>query len=126
MKATGIVRRMDDLGRLAIPKEIRHSMKLEDNAPLEIWTAREDGRDIICLTKYVPIDEEETPSKVETKREEPKQEGTTLVEFYYQGQAHYLRLSASAYHLFQYLDDEGLLRGDEWSEVDDIKIEHFI
>ena len=54
MKATGIVRRIDDLGRIVIPKEIRKTMHIRESDPLEIFTER-DG-DII-LKKYSPIGE---------------------------------------------------------------------
>lgn len=50
MKATGIVRRIDDLGRVVIPKEIRQNMHIREGDPLEIYTAS-DG---IVLRKYVP------------------------------------------------------------------------
>ena len=46
MKPTGIVRRIDDLGRIVIPKEIRRALKIKDGDPLEIYTAR-DGSVII-------------------------------------------------------------------------------
>lgn len=49
MKATGIVRRIDDLGRVAIPKEIRRTLSIHADDPLEIWT---DGKDTLCLRKY--------------------------------------------------------------------------
>lgn len=48
MKATGIIRRIDDLGRVVIPKEIRNNMKLREGDPLEIYTTNEG----IMLTKY--------------------------------------------------------------------------
>ncbi|MDO4582117.1 MAG: stage V sporulation protein T [Bacillota bacterium] len=54
MKATGIVRRIDDLGRVVIPKEIRRNMKLRDGDPLEIFVNREGE---IILKKYSPIGE---------------------------------------------------------------------
>ena len=54
MKATGIIRRIDDLGRIVIPKEIRNTMHIRESDPLEIFTER-DG-DII-LKKYSPIGE---------------------------------------------------------------------
>ena len=41
MKATGIVRRIDDLGRVVIPKEIRRTMRIREGDPLEIFTSRE-------------------------------------------------------------------------------------
>ena len=52
MKATGIVRRIDDLGRVVIPKEIRRTLRLRDGDPMEIYTDREDT---VILKKYSPI-----------------------------------------------------------------------
>lgn len=43
MKATGIVRRIDDLGRIVIPKEIRKTLKVKEGMPLEIYTDQEGG-----------------------------------------------------------------------------------
>ncbi len=54
MKATGIVRRIDDLGRVVIPKEIRRTLRIREGDPLEIFTDR-DGQ--IILKKYSPIGE---------------------------------------------------------------------
>jgi AbrB family transcriptional regulator (stage V sporulation protein T) len=54
MKATGIVRRIDDLGRVVIPKEIRRTMRIREGDPLEIYTDREGG---VILKKYSPIGE---------------------------------------------------------------------
>jgi len=54
MKATGIVRRIDDLGRVVIPKEIRRTMRIRDGDPLEIYTAG-DGE--VIFKKYSPIGE---------------------------------------------------------------------
>lgn len=54
MKATGIVRRIDDLGRVVIPKEIRRTLRIREGDPLEIFTDREGG---VILKKYSPIDE---------------------------------------------------------------------
>lgn len=54
MKATGIIRRIDDLGRVVIPREIRKTMHIEDGDPLEIFV---DGK-MICLKKYQPSTEE--------------------------------------------------------------------
>ena len=51
MKATGIVRRIDDLGRVVIPKEIRRTMRIREGDPLEIYTDN-DGEDI--FKKYSP------------------------------------------------------------------------
>ena len=51
MKATGIVRRIDDLGRVVIPKEIRRSLSIKEGDPLELFV---DGK-AICFVKYSPM-----------------------------------------------------------------------
>ncbi len=60
MKATGIVRRIDDLGRIVIPKEIRRTLRIRESDPLEIFTDREGE---IILKKYSPIGEMTTFAK---------------------------------------------------------------
>ncbi len=57
MKATGIVRRIDDLGRVVIPKEIRRTMRIREGDPLEIYTAT-DGE--VIFKKYSPVGEMST------------------------------------------------------------------
>ncbi|MBO8433845.1 MAG: stage V sporulation protein T [Tyzzerella sp.] len=54
MKATGIVRRIDDLGRVVIPKEIRRTLRIREGDPLEIFTDREGE---VILKKYSPVGE---------------------------------------------------------------------
>lgn len=54
MKATGIVRRIDDLGRVVIPKEIRRSLRIREGEPLEIFTNEEGG---VVFQKYSPVGE---------------------------------------------------------------------
>lgn len=54
MKATGIVRRIDDLGRVVIPKEIRRTMRIREGDPLEIYT---DANGEVIFKKYSPIGE---------------------------------------------------------------------
>lgn len=61
MKATGIVRRIDDLGRVVIPKEIRRTLRIREGDPLEIFTDREGE---IILKKYSPIGELGTLAKL--------------------------------------------------------------
>lgn len=56
MKATGIVRRIDDLGRVVIPKELRRNLKIREGDPLEIFI-EENGA--ICFKKYHPYDDEQ-------------------------------------------------------------------
>lgn len=48
MKSTGIIRRVDDLGRVVIPKEIRRTMKINEGDPLEIFV----NDDAVCFRKY--------------------------------------------------------------------------
>ena len=49
MKSTGIIRRIDDLGRVVIPKEIRRTMRLKEGDPLEIFL---EDKDTVCFHKY--------------------------------------------------------------------------
>lgn len=64
MKATGIVRRIDDLGRIVIPKEIRRTLHIRESDPLEIFTDREGQ---VILKKYSPIGEMTTFAKQYTE-----------------------------------------------------------
>ena len=68
MKATGIVRRIDDLGRIVIPKEIRRTLHIRESDPLEIFTDREGQ---IILKKYSPIGEMTTFAKQYAESLEP-------------------------------------------------------
>lgn len=52
MKATGIIRRTDDLGRVVIPREIRRSLGIRDGEPLEIYTDTLNGNPMVCFVKY--------------------------------------------------------------------------
>ena len=52
MKATGVVRRIDDLGRIVLPKELRRTMRIKEGDSLEIYI---DGTDQIMLKKYSPV-----------------------------------------------------------------------
>ena len=54
LKATGVVRRIDDLGRVVIPKEIRKTLRIKEGDPLEIFTDKEGE---VILKKYSPIGE---------------------------------------------------------------------
>ena len=72
MKATGIVRRIDELGRVVIPKEIRRTLRIREGDALEIYTDREGG---VILKKYSR--KGSTPKLV---RAEPKNTGATSAE----------------------------------------------
>ena len=54
LKATGVVRRIDDLGRIVVPKEIRKTLRIREGDPLEIFTDKEG---VMILKKYSPIGE---------------------------------------------------------------------
>lgn len=54
MRATGIIRRVDDLGRIVIPREIRRVLKISEGCPLEFYT----DNTAICLKKYQPYETE--------------------------------------------------------------------
>jgi len=54
MKATGIVRRIDELGRIVVPKDLRRILRLREKDPIEIFTGREGG---VVFKKYSPIKE---------------------------------------------------------------------
>lgn len=66
MRATGIVRRIDDLGRVVIPKEIRRTMKIREGDPLEIFL--QDG--MVCFKKYSMNVSEDLFAIVEGLRDE--------------------------------------------------------
>lgn len=50
MRATGIVRRVDDLGRVVIPKEIRRELRIREGDPLEIFVDKNEG--LVCFQRY--------------------------------------------------------------------------
>lgn len=52
MRATGIIRRVDDLGRVVIPKKIRKNCGIREGDPLEIFTDQMDGQPVVCFAKY--------------------------------------------------------------------------
>ena len=63
MKATGIVRRIDDLGRIVIPKEIRKTLRINEGSPLEIFT---DSSGNVIFKKYSPVREIADIAKIYT------------------------------------------------------------
>ena len=64
MKATGIVKRIDDLGRVVIPKELRREMGLTENSPIEFFTTKGNNGTEVVLAKYKP-EEEPQPQEEE-------------------------------------------------------------
>lgn len=65
MKATGIVRRIDDLGRIVIPREIRRTMKIREGDPLEVFLDQREG--MVCFHKYSPMGDAEEVIKTAEK-----------------------------------------------------------
>ena len=52
MKATGIIRRIDDLGRVVIPRDLRKKLGIKEGEPLEIYTDTICGMSAVCFAKY--------------------------------------------------------------------------
>lgn len=52
MKATGIVRRVDDLGRIVIPRELRRQIGIQEGDPLEIFTIKENDKTMVVFSQY--------------------------------------------------------------------------
>lgn len=55
MRATGIVRRIDDLGRVVIPKEIRRTLRIREGDPVEIFLDSSGAAPMVCFQKYTPL-----------------------------------------------------------------------
>lgn len=72
MKSTGIIRRMDDLGKIMIPKEIRENLGIEEGTPMEIMVNDEDD---IVLKRYVEdqgVTLEEAVKKIQETLDSPE------------------------------------------------------
>lgn len=72
MKATGIVRRIDDLGRIVVPKEIRRTLRIREGDPLEIFTEREGEiifKKIFAHRRIEPVWPGNTPRVWRTRRD---------------------------------------------------------
>jgi len=76
MKATGIVRRIDDLGRVVVPKEIRRTLHIREGDPLEIFTDRDGG---VVLRKYSPLGELAPHADDVTRAMESAIDGTVVI-----------------------------------------------
>ena len=116
MKATGIVRRMDELGRIVIPKEIRRSMRLEEGEALEIFTEE----DAVIFKKYEVNNEEE-------EREEKEMEKNIVKIFdTYEDKVQYVKLSKEAADFLHWMWDEGMLNDNlDFEIVDEVEVKEF-
>lgn len=111
MKAIGIIRRIDDLGRIVIPKELRRTLGIKEGDALEMVATNNNG---VFIQKCGEVDEEEpTPKGVELSEENP------LYSFRDSwGEDHLVTLSPDAIHLLQWLENQGLLEEDSWHKID--------
>lgn len=112
MKATGIIRRVDELGRFVIPKEIRRSMDIQDNDGLEIYTTN-DG--CLVLQKYVE-DNDQMPeifNECGKPAEPPTKTDRKNIIFHdsNSNEDYYLRLNDSQIDLLDYLFKEYIVEG---------------
>lgn len=113
MRATGIVRRVDDLGRIVIPKEIRRSMDIRDGEALEIYTTN-DG--CVVLQKYeegndkMPeiFNEGGKPAELPTKTDRKN----IVIHDRNSNGDYYLRLTDDQIKLLDYLIDEYIVDGN--------------
>jgi AbrB family looped-hinge helix DNA binding protein len=108
MRATGIIRRMDELGRVVIPKEVRNSLKIENDAPLEIFT---EDNDKVIFRKYFPDESE----KIETNNNNNEHFTDVLLYSTEINNEHYLKLSDNCVKFLNFLFDEGIISDDCWS-----------
>ena len=122
MKATGIVRRIDDLGRVVIPKELRRSMGIAEGDPLEIFTTTDKQ---VIFQKY----HEEEPEKngLEVSAELKEECRRVTIRDTENDKTVYLNLSKSAWLLLYGLEEEGFFHYDvSISEEHDIATEDFL
>lgn len=111
MKAIGIIRRIDDLGRIVIPKELRRTLGIKEDDALEIVATTNNG---VFIQKCGEADEEEpTPKGMELSEENPLY---SFRDNY--GEDHLVTLSPNAIRLLQWLENQGLLDEDSWHKID--------
>lgn len=119
MRATGIVRRMDDLGRVVIPKELRRNMGLAEGDPLEIFTTTDKQ---IVLQKY----HEEEPEKNGIELNNKLEKGNKIT-ITYDEEKHYITLSNSALAFLGWLADHDFLRDCfDWENGHHFETESFL
>ena len=116
MKAIGIIRRIDDLGRIVIPKELRRTLGIKEGDALEMVATNNNG---VFIQKCGEADEEEpTPKGVELSEGNPLY---SIRDNY--GEDHLVTLSPNAIRLLQWLENQGLLDEDSWYKIDPDKAE---
>lgn len=111
MRAIGIIRRIDDLGRIIIPKELRSTLGIKEGDALEIVATSNNG---VFIQKCGEADEDDPmPKGMELSEENP------LYSFRdHWGEDHLVTLSPDAVRLLQWLENCGLLDEDSWHKID--------
>lgn len=110
MKAIGIIRRIDDLGRIVIPKELRRTLGIKEGDALEIVATSNNG---VFIQKCGEADEDDPmPKGMELSEENP------LYSFRDSwGENHLVTLSPDAIRLLEWLENCGLLDEDSWYRI---------
>ena len=127
MKATGIIRRMDDLGRVVVPKEIRQTLHVCEGDALEIYTDNFNGRPGVCLVKYDLEASNADANQGDTNTEQAQLAGrkpyqTITVTFDQAGSTIIYKLDQNSYDLFVDLYNRGFLHYDlNWDEGNSIE-----
>lgn len=123
MKATGIVRYMDDLGRVAIPKDLRKRTGITEGDAFEIFVTTDKQ---IIMQKYHEEEPEKNGLKADTFKEEEYRKAT-IRDTGGDNKTVYLNLSKSAWDLLFWLESEGFFHYDvSISEGHDITTEDFL
>lgn len=110
MKAIGVIRRIDDLGRIVIPKELRRTLGIKEGDALEIVATSNNG---VFIQKCGEADEDDPmPKGIELSEE------NSLYSFRDNwGEDHLVTLSPNAIRLLQWLENQGLLVEDSWHKI---------
>lgn len=86
MKATGIVRRIDDIGRVCIPKEIRNSLGLKANDTMDIYVEKDEDCSRVIFEKYEPLDEAAEQAKKAAAFVRTQVQEHERITFYFNGE----------------------------------------
>ena len=117
-KHSGVIRRVDDLGRIVIPKEMRNFMNVKEGDPYEI-SCTDNG---FIIEKYV---EGEEISK-EVKKENKKEKILVEIKKDYSDYLAYLKVSKEVLDFLVWLDDEGMLDGEmSFEEIKEVPVIEF-
>lgn len=123
MKTLGIVRRIDDLGRVVIPKEVRKAAGINEGDPLEIALVQVDGKWCPLFSLY----SENNPGIDLAKVEDKNTPHLITLHDCCENEIYHLTLGEPAYQLFMWLWNQGALNGDwEWEHGHSIAAETFV